>query len=163
MIRTGKRLFAILMALCLVAALLPTAALASEAKATISVEPNSFTAGTAASGTITVTANNGKFETDLTGKITVSENASELGLTIDGLSRTSDTTATFNVSGTPTKKGTITVTATKEAFQTEGQPEASVTAEISVKEAPAPTVTASAEGLVAGQDATGKNITLTIN
>ncbi len=161
MIRTGKRLFAILMALCLVAALLPTAALASA--------PSGITAsvsGGAQAGKqiteITVTITEGTFtSTSLETQFTV--NAEAVGgsssETVTAASGGGSTEAKLTVDFTPTKAGSITVTAKKEAFESE-QPEGELSNTISVTAAEAPTsVTASSSSLTLGQSGT---ITLTI-
>lgn len=160
MIGTKKRVMTILLALCLVASLLPTTALAS-GTASISVEPASFTAGVPSGGTITVTVDGGTFsETNVPSFITVSGYEGK-GLTFGQAQYIDTSTVTISATGTPTEAGEITITAQPDAFEESGKPGGELTKTITVN-APSGNVTATTTvSLTAGTVVSDGDVTLT--
>ncbi len=163
MIGTKKKVMTILLALCLVASLLPTTALASGTASITSVSYSGGTlqAGKEASGSITVTVEGGTFKNeDLSSYITA--NVGSTGLEVAGGEYATEITATMAVSGTPTQSGSITITVSNEAFETGAPSDALTDSSLSVAAAEEPSVDAGTQ-LTAGTAASTVQLTVSNN
>lgn len=143
------------MSLCLIAAWLPTAALASGGSTvTLTAGETTLTVGHTPSD-ITLTAEGASFITDLTRQITISP---DYGLSVKSATG-SDTTATVTLSGIPTQSGQVTISAETTAFSSEVSSVQGAT--ISIGALTGGSATASLAGtLTAGVDVVSATITV---